>query len=41
MKIKTEVGSAEEQPIRDISSGDGAMPFLFNSDLSEFFMDYF
>jgi hypothetical protein len=37
MKIKTEAGPAEEQPVRDISSGDEVIHFLFNSDLSEFF----
>jgi len=28
MKIKTEAGSAEEQPVRDISSGDEVIHFI-------------
>jgi len=40
LKIKTEVGSAEEQPARDISSGDEVIRYL-TPILSEFFVDYF
>jgi hypothetical protein len=36
--VETEVGYAEEQPIRDIPSGDEVIRFI-NSDFSEFFIE--
>lgn len=41
MKIETEAGSAEEQPARDISSGDEVIRLKSSSGSPEFFYNYF